>query len=1205
MSFLYEIIKNKTSFIHDINIDEDALLIWYAKVITKDTSLVNELEGYSSFQSLVLERIFGYDYRTIQSNTGSKRKVEFALAGEEAHPRCVIEIKGLGTDLFKVQSGRKRAESPIDQARNYARNQQSPYCIATDYNELVLCPFSTPDDIYFSTSFEEIVDKISDEEFNPITYNALEPEAKKLEYLKMHFCVRRSAAKVLFAIFHKKALIDHRLIDTLRQRAYKQEHEMTSEFYRLFHECRLQLIWEIRLQNPDIDLKSVVHQAQLILNRWLFICYAETKPGSDLMPSDLTSQTVSLPISEKRILKSHQGLVKSELDILFSMLKNGEPIRGIHGYDGGLFAESLQALKIRDWIPASELGDIAAYSGQVELDELSTKKGRQARIPVIFGGNSELYDAFQEYLSYGMIIHPFWLSLIRIASYDFAEDISVEMLGNVFEQSITDLERIVDPTQSKSVGKRKKHGIYYTPDFITDYITRNSIASYLLRSIGISDTRPIIHTHEVLNLFMERSSLDSLEKLVKDIRILDLACGSGAFLNKAVDVLLEYHEKINSARQETMLAARETKRRKKIHIEENQVELTSWLSDLTRQVLLQNVFGVDLNEESVLITRLSLFLKILGLEKRELPALHSNIIVGNSIISSVEHDLHAIDWSKAFGGKPFDVIIGNPPYVKLQNLEKGTREALKNEYNTILEKGNYDLYLPFLYRGWNLLSESGTLGFIMPNKFFVTDYSQRMVHALVECGAIEHIVDFTWEQVFNDATTYTCILFISAPEKQRQTKRIFYQRVIELDAWRTNTHDIQINRGDLITYCFEEGALLFDDEQDVLNRLKRYGVPLGFSSDAYADLFVGLQTSADEVYILNHLSDTSKGTLVVSSYISKTIDAESAELMLESDLLVPVLMGQDIHRYETPNPSRRLLFPYRLIENKDGIHAFPYNEAELEQLPRAYSYFLQCKKRLERRYGAENLPDNQWFKYVYDKNLVKFRQQKIICQVLSSRCNFIFDDAGNMYFPGSGGGSGGYGVVIKPKGQAGPSREDYLELLAILNSMISDFWIKLHSSKFQHGFFSYSKMYLENLPIALDSLQHEDLIRCSEELINAYSEYQTRASAFDSWIHGKELELPPSFSMQNLVDEPETNLRDVILSGNKKVGVEALHEIALEFTATKKAMIELRHQILQLEEDINNCLFESYHLNDSLPNSPDKTFADIIRNHPFIRYFGN
>ena len=222
-----------------------------------------------------------------------------------------------------------------------------------------------------------------------------------------------------------------------------------------------------------------------------------------------------------------------------------------------------------------------------------------------------------------------------------------------------------------------------------------------------------------------------------------------------------------------------------------------------KRVLLNNIYGVDIDSQAVEVTKLSLLLKVLEGEneqtltrqirmfrERALPDLGNNIKCGNSLIDSnfyksqqmsllgeEEHyRINVFDWENEFsevmkvGG--FDAVIGNPPYIRIQALKEWVPlevEFYKQRYTTA-NKGNYDIYVVFVERGLNLLNDHGQMGFILPNKFFSTDYGEALRQSITDRKALVKVVDFGHAQVFENATIYTCLLFLT----EKPSKSISY-----------------------------------------------------------------------------------------------------------------------------------------------------------------------------------------------------------------------------------------------------------------------------------------------------------------------------------------------------------------------------------------------------------------------------------------------
>ena len=213
-----------------------------------------------------------------------------------------------------------------------------------------------------------------------------------------------------------------------------------------------------------------------------------------------------------------------------------------------------------------------------------------------------------------------------------------------------------------------------------------------------------------------------------------------------------------------------------------------------KRILLDNIFGVDIDPQAVEVTKLSLLLKVLEGESEEtlanqlrlfheraLPDLARNIKCGNSLIGPDYYNGHQLnmldeeeryrvnvfDWKAEFptifkaGG--FDAVIGNPPYVSIQTMNERGPEQVNyfNSRYTSAGVGNYDIYVVFVERGLSILNPRGLLGFILPSKFFATDYGRPLRGLLSEARALAAIADFRHEQVFAQATTYTCLLFLS------------------------------------------------------------------------------------------------------------------------------------------------------------------------------------------------------------------------------------------------------------------------------------------------------------------------------------------------------------------------------------------------------------------------------------------------------------
>ncbi|MEW6355965.1 MAG: N-6 DNA methylase [Planctomycetota bacterium] len=620
--------------------------------------------------------------------------------------------------------------------------------------------------------------------------------------------------------------------------------------------------------------------------------------------------------------------------------------------------------------------------------------------------------------------------------YDF-NAIPIHILGSIYERFLGKVI-VATPKRVRVEEKpevRKAGGVYYTPEYIVRYIVENTIGKL------IDGKTP---------------------EEIAEMRFADIACGSGSFLLGAFDRLLKYHGQYYNDHPD--------KAREGDCIERDGKLYPSLAK--RREILLNNIYGVDIDAQAVEVCQLSLYLRLLEEEteataqqyllefqhvadmKRLLPDLSRNIICGNSLIGRdilngkfefANHDerkLNPMNFQYAFpdamkrGG--FDAIIGNPPYIRIQILQKTSPvsvEYLSSHYGAA-SKGNYDIYVVFVERALSLLNPRGKLGYILPHKFFNSQYGWPLRQLLSQGQHVSHIVHFGAQQIFEGATTYTCLLFLD--KGGAGTCR--YVKVTDLDAWQKGNG---AEEGTVAAHEFTGTEWGFTVGRHALlcERLRKTPLKLG----DVADIFVGLQTSADDVFILDAV-DEKRRTLRLRSKIL------GAERTLEKGLLHPLVSGTDVLGYGELPRRQYIIFPYRVSNERAELLDF---DAIEKRYPKTAAYLLKNKMRLaEREHGQFN--DREWYRFGRNQNLGIQSRVKLCVPRLVSRLHAAWDAGGDHFLDNVDVG----GVTLKPAYRD----QGFAYLLALLNSRLLAWYFPFISAPFRGGWMSANRQFLSRLP---------------------------------------------------------------------------------------------------------------------------------------------
>jgi len=639
--------------------------------------------------------------------------------------------------------------------------------------------------------------------------------------------------------------------------------------------------------------------------------------------------------------------------------------------------------------------------------------------------------------------------------YDF-NAIDADVLGTIYEQYLG--HRAQDPEGKQVVdrrAKRKAQGIYYTPQFVVRYIVGQTLGRLLE---------------------------DRDYEQARQVKILDPACGSGSFLIEAFDVLDRY---LAGVRGQAAPLSRSVG-------EGLGVRAAGDIHDFARrmEILTGNLYGVDLDAQAVEIARLNLLLKAVN-QRGELPRL-DNIRQGNSLIGSTEltgasgtseeleaafgphwRDKHSFNWEEQFprimerGG--FDVIVGNPPYIRIQTLPKDDAHWYGDHYQAA--GGSYDIYVLFVERALELLRPGGVFGMILPNKFFTASYGEGLRRLLSEHKAVWQVVDFEDAQVFEFSTTYTCLLFL----RKEPTPKVTY---VPAGDWLKAQPDQPALLPDDLPETLTDGERLNkepwvfvpDEEAELLEKLEAVGTGLG---EAGARIYQGIRTSANDIYVLESVSTAGHTWRLRSKALDKQVE-------LEPGLLRPFLRGEEIKRYRPTQPARYVLVPYQVVGDKaelippEKLHA---------QFPLTWDYLEANREALEERERGR-MKHEGWYGYVYPKNLERFSRSKLMTPDIAPSASFAFDPDGEYYFVS------GYGISLDT------FRESSLYILGLLNSRLLDFFFKRVSTKLRGGFYRYFTQFIERLPIRrinfddpADVARHDRMVALVEEMLRLQKEH--------------------------------------------------------------------------------------------------------------------
>lgn len=865
------------------------------------------------------------------------------------------------------------------------------------------------------------------------------------------------------------------------------EEKVTDDFYREFSRLRIRIFEHLVDTHPEIPELDLFAASQKLLDRLVFIFFCE---DTRLLPYKTVADVVDQADSS---FAPEEGQIWRQLRGLFRSIDLGNERRKINAFNGGLFA-------------VDPVLDVAVTVGDATLREL-----------------------------------------LKLESFDFESELDVNILGHIFEQSISDIEetkaKILGEGFDEKKGKRKKDGVYYTPPVITRYIVDKAIGAVLnewqselgfdkLSELTQEDYATVRETkgRHRGNAAVERhrTYLTAYRNRLTTIRVLDPACGSGAFLVAAFDRLLAEIETTNEQIAAISLGQTTT-------------------FDLQREILRNNLYGVDINPESVEITKLSLWLKTAD-RSSELTILDDRIRVGNSIVDDPEAEgKNPFDWKESFpeifgpeGPGGFDVVVGNPPYVR-QELLGDLKPWLAKNYDVYA--GTADLFVYFFERGVELLRQGGVFSIVVANKWMRANYGKPLREWMAKTR-IEEIVDFGDLPVFQGITTYPCIVTLS---KAEPTEFFHAAEIPSLEftdlAEHVAEHTIDVRSKSLDP----NGWTLVDAEtQDLLDRLRRENVPLGEYVEG--KIYYGIKTGLNDAFV---------------------IDRETRDRLIEEDpksaeVIKPFLAGRDIKRYmPVEAESWLILFPNgwtsKESESSDEDDAWRWIQ---HRYPAVAAHLAKYEERGRKRYDQGEF----WWELRACDYYEEFEKPKLIYPNICKGPEFAFDESGQY--------ANQKCFVISQ-----PSKY----LLGVLNSNLMATMFEAMLPKLRGGYFEPSTIYFEHFPIhAIDELLPRELeLRdqvesCVDRILELNTEAESIRTKFLKLLVGT---WPMEKLSKKLQDWHELEWGDFLKELKKKkvkMSVSEQGEWLDYFEGEKRKVVGLHAERARVDSEIDDRVEELY-----------------------------
>lgn len=688
--------------------------------------------------------------------------------------------------------------------------------------------------------------------------------------------------------------------------------------------------------------------------------------------------------------------------------------------------------------------------------------------------NLPLYKTLQKSISIDSMLQKELEKIIEIADKRYnsgifkERNIINELDKNILKNIITDLYYPNSPYDFTVISSNILGEIYEV--FISEtLIVKNN--EVILQAKKENLNRAIVTTPYDVVKFMVSKSLEKFTNKkspeeIKKLRIADIACGSGIFLTEVLDYLINYCQDWYE------------KNKKYDNLEETYTNTYKLTYKEKKEILTNCLYGVDIDYQAVEVAKFSLLLKVLENETEEtvinekpvLPSLDSNIVNGNSLIDleMIEDattdeliNIRPFSFNDINGGNKFDLIIGNPPYVKTEDMinlqDKKEVQAYKSKYYVAYKQ--FDKYFLFIQRAIDLVKDDGTVCYIVPNKFINNVSGEKIRELISENKYLKMFIDFNYQQVFKDKTIYSSIILLNKSKEEN----FEYSYINSYEEWLIN------NKSDIYNEIscneIDKNPWILSMDLEKMKELKKlFNNSIQLSEIARP--FNGVQTSLNRIYVI-------KGKEILGeneNYI--IINKNGKKYNIEKEVLKMYFqpinkVEKNVNSFDPLVTDKYIIFPYDKNGELIDINLSQYSGIKEYLLD---NYDLIVPKQISGKSTGRDIPnanENNWYQFGRVQAINEFNnEEKLIVGVMSKEPMFMYDNE-NLVIQ-SGGTAGYCGIKMKEN-----NKYDLFFLQAYLSHPIINDVMEKMGSDFEGGFYSRGTQVLEKLPIINVDFENE------------------------------------------------------------------------------------------------------------------------------------